>query len=114
MMIRIVAGLVAALAASSFAQAAEMHPMQATSISLGQVTGIAYYQVVGDDFQVVATLAAGEEGTPMRFVTTLVDGQKMLLSVPQAADQAPIELEFARLGDSLSVSEASTIFAMTN
>ena len=113
-MIRIVAGLVAALAASSFAQAVEMHPMQATSIALGEVTGVAYYQVIGDDFQVVATVAAGEEGTPMRFVTTLADGQKMLLSVPQAADQTPIELEFARLGDSLSVSEASTIFAMTN
>ena len=113
-MIRIVAGLVATLAASSFTQAAEMHPMQATSIALGDVTGIAYYQVVGGDFQVVATVAAGEKGTPMRFVSTLAEGQRMLLSVPQAADQAPVELEFARVGDSLSVSQASTIFAMTN
>jgi hypothetical protein len=38
----------------------------------------------------------------------------MLVSVPQGADQAPIELEFARLGDSLSVSQASTITAMKN
>ena len=113
-MIRIVAGLFAAFAVSSFAQAAEMRPMQATSISHGGVIGVAYYNVVEGGYQVVATLAAGEDGTPMRFVTTLVDGQKMLVSVPQAVDQAPIELEFARIGDSLSVSQSATVTAMTN
>lgn len=113
-MIRIAAGLAAALAVSSFAQAAEMRPMQATSIALGGVTGVAYYAVVEGGFEVVATLAAGEEGTPMRVVTTLVDGQKMLVSVPQAAGQEPLELEFARLGDTLSVSQASAEIAMTN
>jgi hypothetical protein len=50
----------------------------------------------------------------MRFVTTLAAGQRMLVSVPQASDQAPIEVEFARLGDSLSVSQESTVTAMTN
>lgn len=113
-MIKIATGLLAVLAVSGVAQATEMHPMQATSISLGGVTGVAYYSVVEDGYQVVATLAAGEEGTPMRFVTTLLDGQRMLVSVPQAAGQAPIDLEFARLGDSLSVSEAPTLTAMTN
>jgi len=112
-MIRILAALLATVSFSGLAQATEMHPMQATSISLGNVSGIAYYSVVGDGFQVVATLAAGEEGVPMRFVTTLADGQAMLVSVPRSADQAPLELEFARLGDSLSVSEGSTITAMT-
>jgi hypothetical protein len=113
-MIRIAAGLVAALAVSGLAQAAEMRPMQATSISLGEVSGVAFYNVVEDGYQVVATLAAGEEGTPMRFVTTLVDGQKMLVSVPQAADRAPIEIEFARLGDRLVVTDAPRLTAMTN
>ncbi len=101
-------------ALSGSASAAEMRPMQATSIALGDVTGIAYYTVAEDGFQVVATLAAGEGGAPMRFVTTLADGQSMLVSVPQAADQTPMELKFARLGDSLSVSEAATVTAMTN
>jgi hypothetical protein len=113
-MIRIAAGIFATLAVSTLAQATEMHPMQATSISLGQVTGVAYYSETADGYQVVATLAAGENGTPMRFVTTLAEGQRMLVSVPQGADQAPIELEFARLGDSLSVSQESTVTAMTN
>ena len=45
-MIRIVTGLFAALAISSLAQAAEMRPMQATSISLGGVTGVAFYTEV--------------------------------------------------------------------
>ena len=113
-MIRIAAGLFAALTISTFAQATEMRPMQATSISLGEVTGVAYYAETADGYQVVATLAAGENGTPMRFVTTLAAGQRMMVSVPQGADQAPLELEFARLGDSLSVSQASTVTAMTN
>lgn len=113
-MMKIATSLLAVLAVSGAAQATEMHPMQATSISLGGAPGVAYYTVVEDGFQVVATLAAGDEGTPMRFLTTLVDGQRMLVSVPQAADQPPVELEFARLGDSLSVSEPSTQTAMNN
>lgn len=113
-MIRIAAGLFAALAFSGFAHATDMRPMQATSISLGEVTGVAYYSEVAGGYEIVATLAAGEAGTPMRFVTTLVDGQKMLVSVPQAADKAPIALEFARLGDRLQVSDVSAVTAMTN
>jgi hypothetical protein len=113
-MIKIAAAFAASLAFCGLAQAVEMHPMQATSVSLGSVTGIAYYQVAGDDFQVVATLAAGEQGTPMRFVASLADGQKMLVSVPQEFGQAAMELEFARVGDSLSVSEKPTITAMRN
>jgi hypothetical protein len=114
-MIRIAAaGIFGALAFAGLAQATEMRPMQATSISLGGVTGIAYYSEVKGSFEIVATLAAGEAATPVRFVTTLVDGQKMLISVPQAAGKAPIELEFARLGDRLSVSEMPTVAAMAN
>ena len=112
-MIRIVTGLFAALAISSLAQAAEMRPMQATSISLAGVTGVAFYTEVADGYQVVATLAAGESGVPVRFVTTLAEGQKMRVSVPQAADQEAMELVFARFGNSISVSEG-TLTAMTN
>jgi hypothetical protein len=113
-MIKIAAAFAASLALCGFAQAVEMHPMQATSLSLGSVTGVAYYSVAGDAFQVVATLASSEEGTPMRFVATLNDGQKMLVSVPQDVGEAAIELEFARVGDSLSVTETATITAMRN
>jgi len=113
-MIKIAAAFAASVAFCGLAQAVEMHPMQATSLSLGSVTGIAYYQLAGEYFQVVATLAAGEEGTPMRFVATLGDGQKMLVSVPQEPGQGAIEVEFARAGDTLSVSETPTVTAMRN
>jgi predicted aconitase len=103
-MIRIAAGLFAALSIVSAAQAAEMRPMQATGISLGEVSGVVYYTVADDGYRVVATLAAGENGTPVRFVTTLAAGQRMLVSVPKAADEPPLELELARLGDSVIVS----------
>jgi len=113
-MIRIVAGFIAMIAVTGLAQGTEMHPMQATSISLGEVSGVAYYSETPNGYEVVATLAAGENGTPMRFVTTLSAGQRMLVSVPQDAQREPIEVEFARLGDTLVVTNASPVTALTN
>lgn len=108
-------GLFAALAlVATTAQAVEMRPMQATSISLGEVTGIAFYTVAGDGFEVVATLAAGEAGTPMRVVATLVPGQKMRVSVPQAAGLDPLEVELVRVGDSLYVNGPAAPAAIVN
>ena len=84
-MIRIAAGLLAVFAAVGGAQADELMPMQAKTLALGAVTGVAYYTVADEGYQVVATLAAGERGTPMRFVATLSAGQKIFVSMPQAA-----------------------------
>jgi hypothetical protein len=56
---------------------------------------------------VVATLAAGEASSPVRVVVTLVAGQKMVVSVPQAAGQPAKEIEFARIGDAVTVSESA-------
>jgi hypothetical protein len=80
-MIRTAAGLLAVFAAAG-AQADELMPMQARSLALGEVTGVAYYTIPDEGYHVVATLAAGESGTPMRFVATLSAGQKVLMSVP--------------------------------
>jgi predicted aconitase len=102
-MLKFAGGALAALALTGLAQAGEIHPMQATSISLGDVTGVVYYTVADEGFEVVATLAAGENGTRVRVVTTLVSGQRMVVSVPQAVDREARELEFARLGDSVFV-----------
>lgn len=82
-------------------------PLQAQSIKLGPITGIAYYSVEPDGYHLVATLAAGEDATPMRFETTLTADQKVLLSVPQAAGQPALEVQFARSGDGMSVSDLS-------
>ncbi len=110
-MIRIAAGVLAVLGAAGAAQAEELMPMQAKSLALGAVTGIAYYTVADEGYQVVATLAAGESGTPMRFVATLSAGQKILVSVPRATEEGAMDVEIARLGDAVFVTGPA---ALTN
>jgi hypothetical protein len=105
MKIRFASALVAAAAIATAAQAGELRPMQAGSIAMGEVTGVAYYTVTAEGYEVVATLAAGEDGTPMRFQATLTPGQRVFLSVPRGANERPFEVEIARLGDTMVMSE---------
>jgi len=53
---------------------------------------------------VVATLAQGEAGTPIRVVSILAAGQRVVLSTPQRADA----IEISRKGDSVFVRNANT------
>lgn len=92
---------------SSTSTADTLAPLQAQSIALGPVTGVAYYAVQPDGYHLVATLAAGEDSTPMRFETTLVADQKVVLSVPQAAGQPALEMQFVHSGEGISVSNLS-------
>jgi hypothetical protein len=78
-------------------------PVAASTVTLGAYTGVAYYTVEDTGYQVVATVAAGEAGVPIRFVSTLADGQNAMLSVPQAAGSPALELEFQRCGDAVVV-----------
>ncbi len=78
-------------------------PVAASTVALGAYTGVAYYTVEDAGYQVVATVAAGEAGVPIRFVSTLADGQNAMLSVPQAAGSPALELEFQRCGDAVVV-----------
>ena len=111
-MIRLVSALLAGFAVLGVASAEELRPMEAQSISLGELVGTAYYTVVKDGYQVVATVAAGETGAPMRFVATLVAGQRVVLSVPRAVDEPSIDLEIARVGDAVFVSESAAIASL--
>jgi hypothetical protein len=45
----------------------ELRPIEGKSISLGDVSGVAYYTVEKDGFAVVAIVASGEIATPVRF-----------------------------------------------
>jgi hypothetical protein len=112
MMNRILTGLFAAATSMGVAQADELRPMQAKSVALGEITGVAYYTVTEKGYEVVATVADGETGTPMRFVASLVPGQSVTLSVPRSAGQAAIEMEIAREGDVVLVSEQDSAAAM--
>jgi len=64
------------------AHANGLRPIEGLSINLG------------DGFRVVTTLAQGAAGTPIRFVTVLAPGQRVVVSTPY---QAPA-LEISRKG----------------
>jgi hypothetical protein len=78
-------------------------PLTASTIALGAYTGVAYYTAEAAGHQVVATVGPGEAGTPIRFVSTLADGQRVILSVPQAVGMPALEVEFQRCGDAVVV-----------
>jgi len=86
--------------------ASELKPMQGKSIMLGDVSGTAYYTVESDGFRVVATLASGETATPVRFVATLLPGQKTVFSVPREPGLSALTVEIARVGDRVHVASA--------
>lgn len=87
------------------AQARGLRPIEAQSIHLGDVSGVTYYTVEPDGYRVVTTLAQGETGTPVRFVSVLAPGQRTLLSTSNQAGT----LEISRSGDSLTVRKSGTL-----
>jgi hypothetical protein len=76
-----------------------LRPIDAMSINLGEVSGVAYYTVERDGFRVVATLAQGMAGTPIRVVSVLAPGQRVAFSTPRQVGA----LEISRNGDSVLV-----------
>ena len=92
-----------ALASLGAAHADGLRPIEAGSIDLGEVSGVAYYTVERDGFHVVTTLAQGMAGTPIRVVSVLAPGQRVVLSTPQQASA----IEISRKGDSVLVRKAN-------
>jgi len=93
------------LASIAAGHAEGMRPIEAKSIDLGEVTGVAYYTVEPDGFHVVTTLAQGEAGTPIRIVSVLASGQSVILSTPQQTGS----LEISRNGDKVLVQKARVV-----
>jgi hypothetical protein len=93
------------LVALGAAHADSLQPIQAKSIDLGGVSGIAYYTVERDGFRVVITLAQGENGTPIRIVSVLSPGQSVVLSTSQQLGA----LEISRAGNEVLVRKAATV-----
>jgi hypothetical protein len=97
--------VVAALfAATAPAYASELAPYQAASIQLGSIRGVAYYTEAHDGYRVIATLADGEAGLPVRFEATLADEQSLRISVPGKLGEASQVLEISRGAAKLVVS----------
>ena len=93
------------LASLGAAHANGLRPIEGRSIDLGDVSGVAYYTVEPDGFRVVVTLAQGEAGTPIRFISVLAPGQRVVLSTPQQAGA----LEISRNGNSLLVRKVNAV-----
>jgi hypothetical protein len=87
------------------ARADGLRPIQGQSVDLGEISGIAYYTVERDGFHVVATLAQGEAGTPIRVVSVLAPGQRLVLSTAHQAGA----IEISRQGDSVLVRKAKVV-----
>ncbi|MBR0748898.1 hypothetical protein JQ582_33695 [Bradyrhizobium japonicum] len=94
-----------ALATLGTAHADGLRPIQAKSIDLGEVSGVAYYTVERDGFHVVTTLAQGETGTPIRVVSVLAPGQTVVLST----SQQPRALEISRAGNEVLVRKTAAV-----
>jgi hypothetical protein len=93
------------LASLEPARADALRPIDAMSIDLGDVSGVAYYTVEHDGFHVVATLAQGMAGTPIRVVSVLTPGQRVAFSTP---DQSGA-LEISRNGDSVLIRKVKLV-----
>ena len=96
--------LAAACMVTSPVYAGDVGEMQAASIQLHGFSGIVYYTSQSDGFRVVATLSEGESGLPVRFEATLLDGQKLNISVPGKLGEPSHVLEMTRLRKRLVVS----------
>ena len=93
------------LASLGAAQANNLKPIEGRSINLGDVSGVVYYTIEPDGFRFVTTLAEADKGTPIRFVSVLAPGQRVLLSTPHQAGA----LEISRNGDNVTVRKASAL-----
>jgi hypothetical protein len=100
-----IATLFAACLAASAAGAGELAEMHGESLDLGTFRGVVYYTSNGGMYQVVATLAADANGTPVRFVATLGEGQEIEISVPGALGEAGRFLKMTRTAGKLLVSD---------
>jgi len=105
----VIIAVASALAFGSSAQADEIQTFASRSINLGAISGVAYYTVESTGYHVVATVAHGESGMPVRFEAVLAPGQSMRLSTPGADSIEPASIEISREGDELLVRDATVM-----
>src|SRR5262245_13976209 len=96
-----------ALGFTGAAHAGDFQPLEAKSIDLGGVSGVAYYVVEPNGFRVVAILAQGETGTPVRFEALLAPGQSVVLSTPRDEGLVGKSIEISRRNDQVLVQDAA-------
>ncbi|HEY2755813.1 MAG TPA: hypothetical protein VGJ01_08720 [Pseudolabrys sp.] len=105
---RVIIIAASALTLIGAAHAGELKPVLSQKIDLGEVSGVAYYTVERDGFHVVATLAEGITGMPVRVRAILAPGQSVVLSTPRKVGAAAVAVEISRHGNQVLVGEAQT------
>ncbi|RWB29018.1 MAG: hypothetical protein EOQ42_12255 [Mesorhizobium sp.] len=108
-MINLIGGVVAFGLAASPLHAGELSAMAGESIRIGGLHGVLYYTNDNDGYRVIATMADGEAGAPVRFSATLAEGQSATISVPGKLGEPDQSLEMSRSGDKLTVTEVGSI-----
>ncbi len=104
-MINLIGGLVAVGLAVSPLHAGELSAIAGKNIDLGRFHGVVYYTSEHDGYRVVATIADGEAGLPVRFSATLAEHQSATISVPGKLGEAGYSLQISRSGDKLTLTE---------
>jgi hypothetical protein len=107
--ISLIGGAMAFGLAASPLHAGELSAMAGESIHIGGLHGVLYYTNENDGYRVIATIADGEAGVPVRFSATLAEGQSATISVPGKSGEPDQSLEMSRSGDKLTVTDAGSI-----
>ncbi|WP_245465460.1 hypothetical protein [Mesorhizobium sp. M6A.T.Ce.TU.016.01.1.1] len=107
--INLIGGVAAFFLAASPLHAGELSAMAGESIDLGGFRGVLHYTDENDGYRVIATIAEGETGIPVRFSATLAEGQSATISVPRKLGEPEQNLEISRSGDKLTVTEVGSV-----
>jgi hypothetical protein len=106
--ITLIGGVAAFVLATSPLHAGELSAGAGESIRLGGLHGVFYYTTQNDDSRVIATIAEGEAGAPVRFSATLAEGQSATISVPGRLGEPEQSVVISRSGDELAVTEVGS------
>jgi hypothetical protein len=98
--------VIAAVTLAGSAHAEVLQPIQAHTLDLGSISGVAYYTVEKDGHRLVVFLKAAEMQTPVRFIATLAPEQQVTLSVQRRAGEPPMDVHFVRHGEKIEVNAA--------
>ncbi len=83
--------------------AAELSVLQGGSIDIGSYHGVVFFTEGGDGYRVVATVANGDAGLPIRFEATLTESQKMSIIVPGRLGEQSHVVVISRSGNGLVI-----------
>ncbi|TGQ29049.1 MULTISPECIES: hypothetical protein [unclassified Mesorhizobium] len=100
--------LTALCVAASSASAGDLTALQGGTVDLGSFHGVVYYTEANGGYRVVTTMAAGEEGLPVRLVTTLTEGQAFVVSVPGDTEGLSQAVEISRAEGKLVVAKVES------